>query len=611
MKGHGDFTPLNQWVREHHLFHSLLKIPFFKRYRIWKCFTVWRKTVLHTKIMLAKKSLNKNLFLTHQTLRSAILKIRNHCFVIVHHHRLINIQSQKSYKLKEFVKEQLDWIEHTRDITLKEWEDNIKSAVEEASTQCLNEKGFEIVLKSQLNTSDQQSISYRKLTFTEQAARSSECKRLQRFVKLADYLIINTLHMLTIQSIQDLCQTISRGVSDLDVFVDNRSGTISSRYIENLKGLLEISSSEGDSKSEEAKESFSETPTEGVIQVGGVVVGSEVKTSELIQCGFNGFPLILTRLSRKSIKVHSLDDMDLDHEAPVEMDNITVKESHSNSKSADKKQIHKNAAKDIPLLKMELLIDVESPSKDLHMLPSLPEFMSGIDDLLKTIINSVQQIELLTNKIPYLDPSNLAGGAYSSVRGLEENDYTEGPDVTSIIMNSGYFRELCGRTRGVLVGNFSNAAKWMQTWEPVRNMWIQNENFEGIVALENAVGHITASLAKLEQNEGGVAAFLLSYLESQVTSENQFGLTSGDKKDKSKDAAKNILEVGLTIRPLDDGSFSSPLVSFFEESMAKFSEQKNSMHAIHTSSVINNVLVDTSNLKNILVPSPERWFELN
>lgn len=42
------------------------------------------------------------------------------------------------------------------------------------------------------------------MTYTEQANKRSHCQRLTCFIRLADYLIVGTLHVLAVNSVQSL-----------------------------------------------------------------------------------------------------------------------------------------------------------------------------------------------------------------------------------------------------------------------------------------------------------------------------------------------------------------------------------------------------------------------
>ena len=40
LRGKPEFTELEQWKRERHLFDSILRIHVFKKYRVWKSYKV-------------------------------------------------------------------------------------------------------------------------------------------------------------------------------------------------------------------------------------------------------------------------------------------------------------------------------------------------------------------------------------------------------------------------------------------------------------------------------------------------------------------------------------------------------------------------------------------
>ena len=71
-----------------------------------------------------------------------------------------------------------------------------------------------------------------------------------------------------------------------------------------------------------------------------------------------------------------------------------------------------------PLFRTELLVNEGDEAKKFYFSPSLNEYLGTMDVLLKIYITTVEKLPALTNSIPFLDPANLAGGAYSAVRGL-------------------------------------------------------------------------------------------------------------------------------------------------------------------------------------------------
>ncbi|KAJ3068328.1 Dynein heavy chain 6, axonemal [Podochytrium sp. JEL0797] len=639
--GHGEFTPTTQWIREHALFQKLLRIPFFARYRIWKCFTVWQKTVLHTKIAKSKQMLQKNLFLAHPILCPTLLQISTLCFNFRVTKKLVYLEGgnemvgRLGYELSEFLKSQLEWVQGVSQGSLHEWETNIRALVEAAAMKCLHEKGFNITLK-EVDENEQENFlkgvtSGLKLSFTEQSARKTECLKLQRFVKLIDYMVVNSLHMLVVDSVKDMLKSAFWGCSDADVVVDGYDGNDPIRdeqigLLMSLEGterandvskmLEEVRNSGSNMNLGSADQLGSSIITNGTVQVGGVIVGPEVKTSELITCGFDGFTSILSRILRAAmIRVevrHVYDEDKVPKEDVMEVDESpVVYESSIKANKAQKVVALKNElakVKDLPLFKLQLLLHHTSSTKHLYFEPSLPDFLNAIDELLKNYVLAVEEFHLLTNTIPFLDPSNLTGGAYSSSRGLEEPVFGEGPQITNIITEGGYFREVCGRIRGVIVGNFLNAAEWMLSFTAVRNMWIDNEFFDALDQLRLAGGRVAVLLAT-NTGDGGMGNILLAYETEQVEARRNAAEPGRDLPVEDK---RSVLEIGSTIEIRGEGEEEehfSPLFEFFEEALSKFQLQRQTMNGISVSSEINNLNVDTTKLKDVLAPSPERCFD--
>ncbi|KAJ3192063.1 Dynein heavy chain 6, axonemal [Irineochytrium annulatum] len=609
--GHGEFTDLKQWLREHKLFHSLMKIPFFSQYRLWKCFTAWKNSILHTKIMNSKAKLQKSLFFLHTTLRPSILSIRSKCVDITLNRRLFRIEQGKVYELKDFISEQKEWVDEITLNALKEFESAIRTTVEHASVECLKAKGFDIQLQQVDAVEDtdamkEDALEPERLSYTEQAARRAECRKLQRFVRLVDYLLVHTLHMLTVESARDLLRTVFRGCVDMDVAVTTAEdgGSIESNSLRHLNILNVRNDEEGGLDMaafapEKAKGAYAETGI--AFQVGGAIVGPEVSTTQVIESGFDGFPVIISKLIRSTLLKQAeaeVDDSELKAEGQdMVLHEDAVVEKPAPGKAAETKASAAPQKAFLPLFKLELLLS----NNNLYLAPSLAEYLSAIDILLRLYISKVESVDLLANSIPYLDPSRLSGGA-APVRGLQDTEYEEGPQITAIIAEGEYFREVCGRIRGTIVGMFSNLANWEKSWDTVRSMWISNETFDAFEALRVASGDVALFLAKAgnQASEGGVAAMILANFAPDAT--------AADGELSEQVNKRSALELASTISKKPDGSQYSPLVEFFQNSLAKFSSQRQTMANIQVSTVVNNINVDTLTLKNLLVPSPERCF---
>jgi dynein heavy chain len=651
---------------------------------------MWRKNVLRSKIAYAKKKLTQNLFQVNPALLGPLLKVRNYCMDVLHKRRLTRITAGKTYQLHEFIQEQREWVDDIGNKHLHNWEVDVREVVEEACKRFMCDHGFDVTLKQndsdsqdnqgggqnnnndddeldeakQLATEGYQSyqqyqdipeydpeLRYRleflskksggkndddqdgvkKLSFTEQAARRTECKKLQRFVKLVDYLMINTMHMLTVESARDLLKAVYNGCKDSDVAIEDNDESGQANGYGYTSSSNRQFSTQVRSDQRGSSNGFEGDGSDRAFEVGGVVVGSEVGTSELALCGFDGFPAIMSKIYRAGIPRLELKEI-IEEEVMPDFDMKGVDSNEhpekqgfdSNSTSIKTEEKAKGTVGQssigqaanvtekkskgpvfTPLFRVELLLQQDSQEKGLILTPSLPDYLKAIDSLLKNFINCIQKVSLISKSIPFLDPVNLAGS--TDIRGLESNSNNEGPETSAIIMEGDYFRELCGRIRGVFVGIFENAANWLQTWDEVRNMWILNQDFNGLGALEAAVGKTALILANFALNpapasmaEGGGILHSLAALKASETGE-EFDPTTNMKP-------LNPLELSCTVVTRPDGTTFSPLVEFFETYLGQFAAQKLKMNAIPTSSIINNFSVETEKLKNVLLPSPERCF---
>ncbi|XP_028414460.1 dynein heavy chain 6, axonemal-like [Dendronephthya gigantea] len=224
-----EFTPLKRWAKEFEDYKKIIQIKTFEKFRIWKAFAVWRKNVRTKKISTCKNRLQDNLFIVNASLRPALLNVREMCYRISDM-GLCKVERNKTYTLDEFRQAQFDQL---REVTgrLEEFRDLVKEVVRSACRAALKEAGFipddylvevesdmDGLVQSHLAAVESTS-SYGmygdyefdlygeapdKMTYTEQANKRSHCARLTSFIRLADYLIVNTMHALAVNSVATL-----------------------------------------------------------------------------------------------------------------------------------------------------------------------------------------------------------------------------------------------------------------------------------------------------------------------------------------------------------------------------------------------------------------------
>ncbi|XP_071825285.1 dynein axonemal heavy chain 6-like isoform X2 [Apostichopus japonicus] len=220
-----DFTELDRWEEEYHYYTKLVQIPLFALFRRWKAFTTWRKNVRSRKITNCKKQLQENLFIVNQSLRPALLNVREMCYRISDM-GLCRVEKGHTYALEEFRWAQFNQLNEVAG-RLAEFRELVKEVVRSACRTALLEAGFTpddyfidaetpgddgmppgTAASSYLMQSTFDMDIYGeapdKMTYTEQANKRSHCKRLTCFIRLADYLIVNTMHVLAVNSVTTL-----------------------------------------------------------------------------------------------------------------------------------------------------------------------------------------------------------------------------------------------------------------------------------------------------------------------------------------------------------------------------------------------------------------------
>ncbi|XP_019410766.1 PREDICTED: dynein heavy chain 6, axonemal [Crocodylus porosus] len=223
--GEVEFLPLDRWEQEYLYHKTFTKIPIFAIFCKLKSFTEWRKNVCSKKIRGCRKALQENLFILNASLRPAVLNVQEMCYRISDM-GLCRIEKGYTYTLEEFRNVQVKQLDEVAS-RLSEFRELAKEVVRSACQTALLEFGFtpddysyrrqsadQISVATGLATSTMLILphferelygeSTDKMTYTEQASKRSHCRRLTCFIRLADCLIVNTMHVLAVKSVTSL-----------------------------------------------------------------------------------------------------------------------------------------------------------------------------------------------------------------------------------------------------------------------------------------------------------------------------------------------------------------------------------------------------------------------
>ena len=191
-----EFTPLDQWEREFSMFNKMREISFFAKYRTWKSFAVWKTNVKGANLADARDSLQSNLFIFIPALSDALMTIKKLCAEVTSL-RLIKVSHEKTQTLAEFIESQYQ-LQATLTEQLSSFSINIHNTVRSACDQIVDE-----FLKANSIVADH------KMTFMERASLRSECRKLTKFLKLTDFLVVDTLHDMALDSVLSAVSSVT------------------------------------------------------------------------------------------------------------------------------------------------------------------------------------------------------------------------------------------------------------------------------------------------------------------------------------------------------------------------------------------------------------------
>ncbi|KAA0150075.1 hypothetical protein FNF29_05515 [Cafeteria roenbergensis] len=191
-----EFTPLPEWEAEHANLLAIERVRFFRLFRRWKSFSAWRLHVSRRKRAIAHKRVSALLFHNEPALRRALARLHRLCSA-VSEWSLFHADTRRTYTLTEFVRNQAEKRRATG-VWLREFAEDARALVRGACDE---------VLDAFLDTKGIRGDS--RMSFMERAALRGECKRLTRFIRLADFVVRDTLFGLGLTSAAALMSLLS------------------------------------------------------------------------------------------------------------------------------------------------------------------------------------------------------------------------------------------------------------------------------------------------------------------------------------------------------------------------------------------------------------------
>ncbi|XP_053624487.1 dynein axonemal heavy chain 6 isoform X1 [Plodia interpunctella] len=192
------FTKLPDWEQEYTIFVKLTDIKFFKVYRYWKAFYVWRKSILFRKYSKIRAKIAKNLFILTPVLGKALLSVQAMCCEM-YMKTFADLSRDMDTAFFYFIEVQMKRVEYIRE-KLSEFRTVVLDIVTQACHTALYQQGF---VYDDRNIPPFQIIRGKPtggMSYTEKANKRKYCERLAAFTKLIDYMTNYMLYRLTKRS---------------------------------------------------------------------------------------------------------------------------------------------------------------------------------------------------------------------------------------------------------------------------------------------------------------------------------------------------------------------------------------------------------------------------
>eukprot|EP00960_Hanusia_phi_P047196 758288-Hanusia_phi.AAC.1 len=245
------FTPLSEWWRASSIFSTLRTIPFFKNYLVSKTRLLWFENVRYRKYCQIRRRLVSRLFLAKKAFFSILMEI-NRQTVDVRNVKFIQVKDKTTYSIDDFAESQTG----VRSQATKVFEsicDKVQTLLEKVcedvssrvrqlelgpkEDEAANSNGK--VRSKSMQQEKQEAIARQRAL----ALARQEVGLLTNFIRLADYMMVESLMTLTVESTEDflgmLQSTHKVGVYSITLSMA-RGRILYSPELSDIQAMMEI-----------------------------------------------------------------------------------------------------------------------------------------------------------------------------------------------------------------------------------------------------------------------------------------------------------------------------------------------------------------------------------
>ena len=225
-EGESEFVGLKAWEREFRIYHKLAKLDVFKLYKKWKSFDVWRKLVRRTTMQAYKTHLSENLFILNPDLSRPLRDVRDICLDF--QNKSMYVPSTETRELKTYVDQHMTHLRQTNrtlENTTRKIRDILERACKEAMQTSAVAREKEMLhggsgsadegrkgpksrgaaalegARAAAGTDGPGGNSH-KPSYIELSQKRAVCRRLTNYIRLCDYMIINSLAGLAMKAVR-------------------------------------------------------------------------------------------------------------------------------------------------------------------------------------------------------------------------------------------------------------------------------------------------------------------------------------------------------------------------------------------------------------------------
>jgi len=242
-----EFVKLDNWLRECSMYIRMKSISFFHKYEKWRSFSLLHSITRSQQVHNSNLRMSSSLFVVNSILRKAVLSLQVACNNI-HHLSLVDVKSSQTLSLTQFTERQFSHLESIKSILDSEIEkaritivqscdviyestgssfnESVKSkkknALKEQKNQESKEKHYEKpkgsgkhpltarkVKENSQNKPPKGLPASEMMVYTQLATQRFCYKRLSRFIRLCDYMLVHSLFAFVIQSYKNLKDFLS------------------------------------------------------------------------------------------------------------------------------------------------------------------------------------------------------------------------------------------------------------------------------------------------------------------------------------------------------------------------------------------------------------------